>query len=64
MTTIRKNITQPADWWAAFERQAAAEDMKLSAWVGECCRAYLSKAEAEQLSERPAIGPPKQSKGD
>ena len=37
MTNERKNITQPADWWSAFEEAAKAEGLTLSAWVGQAC---------------------------
>ena len=43
-----KLISNPAEWWAAFERQAKSEGMNLSEWVGECCRANV----AEKLPDR------------
>ena len=52
MTTDRKNITQPADWWAAFEAQSQAEGMSLSEWMGNRCRRYLPYAVRKELSER------------
>ena len=58
MKTDRKNITQPADWWAAFARQAQSEGLTLSAWAGECMRANLDKNTAAGLSERPAANRP------
>jgi len=57
--SIRKNLTQPADWWAAFEAQARKEGMTLSEWVGWHCRAILPKRTAAKLSERPAAHRPK-----
>lgn len=56
MTSERKNITQPTDWWAAFEAAAQAEGVSLSEWVGACCRA---KVTAVRLSTRPTVGAPK-----
>lgn len=52
----RKNITQPADWWAEFERQATAEGQSLSAWVGECCAANLPAAAREKITPRRPVG--------
>lgn len=58
----RKNITQPADWWAAFARQADADGQSLSEWVGDCCRANLPTAEQRKLSERGTVGAPKRAR--
>lgn len=55
----RKNITQPSDWWDAFECQAKVEGLSLSKWVGECCVAFLPEDKARQLTERPAANRPK-----
>jgi len=57
MTSERKNISNPRDWWAAFETQARADGMSLSEWVGECCKANLPKG--TKLSERPAAHRPR-----
>ena len=46
----------PAPWWAAFEVQAAAEGLSLSAWLGECALANLPKAAAADLGARPSRG--------
>ena len=60
MTSERKNISQPADWWAAFEKQAKAEGLTLSEWMGECCRLFVpGGAKASGLSERPAAHRPR-----
>lgn len=56
MTTTRKNLTQPSDWWEAFQRQAEREGLTLSEWVGACC---LANVDAAKLSERPAAHRPK-----
>jgi len=55
----RRNLTQPADWWAAFEAQAKADGQTLSEWAGECMRGNLPKDVAARLSERPAANRPK-----
>lgn len=59
MTNERKNITQPSDWWVAFEAQAKAEGMNLSAWLGKVAKAKLPANVAKKLSERPAAHRPK-----
>ena len=55
-------MRQPADWLAAFRSQAEEEDMSLSAWIGECCKANLTKEVRKGLSERPSVGAPKRKK--
>jgi len=62
VSTERKNITQPADWWAAFESQAKANGQTLSEWAGNCMRDNLPKNVAAGLSERPAANRPKKRK--
>ena len=52
MESDRKNITQPRDWWAAFAAAARRENVSLSDWVGQCCRANLPADERRALSER------------
>ena len=62
MSSERRNITQPTDWWAAFEEQAKADGQSLAAWAGDCMRANLPKSVAAGLSERRSVGAPKQPK--
>jgi hypothetical protein len=66
VTNERKNITQPGDWWAAFEEAAKAEGLTLAAWLGEAAKAKLPPKVAKKLTERPpANRPPKvKSKSD
>jgi hypothetical protein len=59
MTNERKNITQPPDWWAAFESAAKAEGLTLAEWIGEAAKAKLPKAAAKKLTERPPANRPK-----
>jgi hypothetical protein len=59
MSSERRNITQPADWWAAFEIQAKGEGLTLSEWMGECCRVYVEAGVNSGLSERPAANRPR-----
>jgi hypothetical protein len=62
MTNERKNITQPSDWWAAFEEQAKAEGMTLAAWLGEAAKAKLPPKVAKKLTERPPANRPPKAK--
>ena len=62
MTNDRKNITQPADWWVAFEAAAEAEGVSLAEWIGEACKAKLTKRAAAKLSERGTRGRPPSEK--
>lgn len=61
MTNTRKNITQPSDWWAAFQDQAKAEGMTLAAWLGEAAKAKLPREVVKKLSDRPPANRPKQN---
>ena len=64
MISARKNIPQPADWWVAFEARAKQEGQNLSEWVGEQCRAGLTKRDQAKLSERSGTGPKPQVDDD
>ena len=55
----RRNITQPADWWAAIEAAARADGVTVSEWIGEACRKRLGVAVRRGLSARPAANRPK-----
>lgn len=61
MTNERRHITQPEDWWAAFEEAAAKEGLTLAAWLGEAGKAMLPAKIAKQLSERPPANRPKKT---
>jgi len=54
-----RNITQPADWWAAFEAAASRAGCSLSEWIGDTCLQALPVKERRKLSERPAAHRPK-----
>jgi hypothetical protein len=60
----RKNISQPADWWAAFEAQARQDRLTLSEWLGECAVANLPKSVRKRLSERPGAHRPRKTKDE
>lgn len=54
-----KLITQPTDWWAAFEKAAKDAKITLAEWLGEAGRAKLPKEVSSKLSERPGAHRPK-----
>jgi len=56
----RKNITQPVDWWAAFEQEAKNRGETLSAFIGKACQARLGTAARKKLSKRPPANRPKE----
>lgn len=57
--SVRKNITQPADWWQAFETTAKDAGVSLSEWVGDCCVSKLPKAVRDGASKRAGAHRPK-----
>ncbi len=58
MESERRNITQPADWWDAWEAAAAAAKQDLSTWIGEKCNRSLTKKVRSALSTRGKRGRP------
>jgi len=62
MSSERRNLTEPGDWWQAFEAQAKADGQTLSEWAGDCMRANLPKELAAGLSERPPANRPRNPK--
>ena len=58
MTSERKNITQPADWWAAFELACTEHGMTLSEWIGDCAKSQLPYDVRQALSDRQPPGNP------
>lgn len=61
--TLRK-LTQPADWWAAFEAAAAKDGLSLSEWVGRCCAAGLPESVRRRLPDRRTRGRPRKAAND
>ena len=59
MTSTRKNITQPAEWWDAFDEAARTEGESLSEWIGRLCLRGLPKEKKKQLPDRPLPWRPK-----
>jgi hypothetical protein len=60
-TSERKCLTQPPDWWDAFNAEAKKRGMTLAAWMGDVCVAQLPKRVQASLSERPGAHRPKKS---
>lgn len=60
----RKNISQPPEWWLAFQAEADKHGQSLSEWMGDCCRSNLPKSVAAQLPDRPAAHRPKGTTND
>ena len=56
---MRKNISQPLDWWTAFERAADKAGVPLSTWIGRQCKRGLPKDERAKLTERKGPGQPR-----
>lgn len=56
MSQQRKNITQPADWWAAFEAEAAKRNMPLSTFMGMAAAEMLDEDLRKELSKRSKSG--------
>lgn len=61
MTSTRRNISQPADWWEAFRQQAEADEQSLSEWLGDCGLANLPASVQRSLSQRPPANRPKKN---
>ena len=62
ISSERRNLTQPGDWWQAYSRAATADGLTLSAWVGLQCLAGIADADRAGLSERPGAHRPKAGK--
>lgn len=54
--TQRKMLSEPSDWWEAFEQAAAKAGMSLSEWMGEAAKEKLPARVRKKLSERPGLG--------
>jgi hypothetical protein len=60
----RKNISQPEEAWAAWDRQAAAMDMTLSGLIFEAMNEHLGLFLTRKTKRRPKSKPvaPKRQK--
>jgi hypothetical protein len=55
--TQRKNISQPEEAWAAWDRQAAAMDMTLSQLIFEAMNEHLGLFLTRKTKGRPKSNP-------
>lgn len=63
--STRKQISQPPEWWAAFEAQAERGGYTgVSEWLGAVGVANLDKDLAKGLPERVGRGKPPKAKDD
>jgi hypothetical protein len=64
LPSTKKTIIQPPDWWTAFQSEADAAGLSLSAWIGEACISAIParrKTKVANLSARPLASRPKKS---
>lgn len=59
MTSERKNIVQPTEWWDAAEQEARKQGKSLSEWIGDRILEGLPVKIRKQLPERESAGRPK-----
>ena len=70
MPATGKRISQPDDWWEAFQTEADAAGMSLSAWMGDACLDSILRqgrrgdAKVNKLSERPLASRPPKTKAE
>lgn len=57
--TERRVISQPPDWWLAFDRLAKASGVSVSQLIGDAVANLLPAADRAQLSQR--LGPGRRS---
>lgn len=59
MTSKPKTLTEPEEWWSAFEAQAKKEGKTLSEWLGDAGMEKLPAKVRAMLPERPPANRPK-----
>jgi len=62
--SVRRNLSQPPEYWAAWEAAADAEGMSLSRWIEWACNAQLPLSVQRKLPERPRHGGNRRGKRD
>ena len=62
--SVRRNLSQPPEYWAAWEATAAKLGMSLSEWIASVCNAQLPLAVQRKLPERPRHGGNRRGKRD
>jgi hypothetical protein len=68
LPSTKKTISQPPDWWDAFQYEADAAGLSLSAWIGDAClfaigAQHKGKTKVGKLSNRPLASRPKKNGG-
>lgn len=48
----RRNLTQPPEYWAAFQAAADKAGQTLSEWVGDRCLDALPQSQRKKLPDR------------
>jgi len=68
LPTERRCISQPPDWWAAFQMHAEANGMNLSEFCGDAMLGHIHPKVKAKLSKRIGRGvwnhPPKRNQTD
>lgn len=59
MTSKPKKLTQPEEWWEAFQAQADKQGVPLAEWMGQQCLKALPAKVRSKLPERPPANRPK-----
>ena len=57
----KRTISQPDDWWIAFELAASKRRMTISQWLGEAGRKCLPQPVKMKLSDRRRPGRPRRN---
>ena len=68
LPSTKKTISQPPDWWTAFQSEADAAGLSLSAWIGKACIGAIKRRKSgpenvAKLSARPLASRPKKNVG-
>lgn len=59
MTSERRNVTAPDDWWLAFEAAAKSAGKTVSEWLRDCGYENLPAKVRKGLSEAKGAGRPR-----
>jgi len=59
MTSERRNVTAPDDWWKAFEAAAKSSGKTVSEWLRDCGFENLPAKVRKGLAEAKGAGRPK-----
>lgn len=61
MTSERRNVTAPDDWWAAFEAAAKKDGKTVSEWLRDAGFDQLPANVRKKLTEAKGAGRPKKT---